>query len=83
VHLGNPSDTELLRPAIERITTQFDAIPASVTAAIERADAFVDMVKWRTGSEGRISLRNHAGVRVWCGHGGFGHNLVKRTERQQ
>jgi IS5 family transposase len=63
--------------------------------AIERADAFVDMVKWRTGSEGRIShlkrdwawrrtrLRNHAGVRIWCGHGGFGHNLVKRTERQQ
>jgi IS5 family transposase len=129
VHIGNPSDTDLLRPAIERVTAQFGTAPANVTAdrgywdstieadltdtgvttvviprtgkasqartAIEHADAFVEMVKWRTGCEGRIShlkrdwawrrtrLRNHAGVRIWCGHGVFGHNLVKLTERQQ
>ena len=128
VHIGNPSDTDLIRPAIDRITAQFGA-PATVTAdrgywdatieadltavgvttvviprtgkasqaraAIEHADAFVDMVKWRTGCEGRIShlkrdwawrrtrLRGHAGVRIWCGHGVFGHNLLKLTELQR
>jgi transposase, IS5 family len=129
VHIGNPSDTDLLRPAIERIVTQFGTAPANVTAdrgywdatieadltdagvttvviprtgkasqaraAIEHADAFVEMVKWRTGCEGRIShlkrdwawrrtrLRSHAGVRIWCGHGVFGHNLLKLIELQQ
>jgi len=46
-------------------------------------------VKWRTGSEGRIShpKRNYGwnrtrlvtieGARTWCGHGVFTHNLVK------
>jgi IS5 family transposase len=32
VHIGNPSDTELLRPAIERIRAQFGVVPALVTA---------------------------------------------------
>jgi IS5 family transposase len=129
VHVGNPSDTDLIRPAVERITIQFGTAPTTVTAdrgywdatieadltdagvttvviprtgkasqartAIEHADAFVEMVKWRTGCEGRIShlkrdwawrrtrLRNHAGVRIWCGHGVFGHNLLKLTELLQ
>jgi transposase, IS5 family len=129
VHIGNPSDHDLIRPAIERITTQFGAPPARITAdrgywdshieadltsagvtataiprtgkasparaAIEHADAFVEMVKWRTGCEGRIShlkrdwawrrtrLRTHAGARIWCGHGVFGHNLLKLTQLQQ
>ena len=128
MHIGNPSDTDLIRPAIERIVERFGA-PATVTAdrgywdarveadltaagvttvviprtgkasqaraAIEHADAFVEIVKWRTGCEGRIShlkrdwawrrtrLRGHAGVRIWCGHGVFGHNLLKLTELQR
>ncbi len=32
VHIGNPSDTDLLRPAIERITTLLGITPATVTA---------------------------------------------------
>jgi IS5 family transposase len=32
VHIGNPSDTELLRPAIERIREQFVRSPTMVTA---------------------------------------------------
>jgi transposase, IS5 family len=129
VHIGNPSDHDLIRPAIERITTQFGAPPTRITAdrgywdshieadlttagvtataiprtgrasparaAIEHADAFTEMVKWRTGCEGRIShlkrdwawrrtrLRSHAGTRIWCGHGVFGHNLLKLTQLQQ
>jgi IS5 family transposase len=128
LHIGNPSDTDLIRPAIARIVDRFGA-PATVTAdrgywdatieadltaagvttvviprtgkasqaraAIEHADTFVDIVKWRTGCEGRIShlkrdwawrrtqLRGHAGVRIWCGHGVFGHNLLKLTELQR
>jgi IS5 family transposase len=128
VHIGNPSDTELIRPAIERIVERLGA-PATVTAdrgywdarveadltaagvttvviprtgkasqaraAIEHADAFVEIVKWRTGCEGRISylkrdwawrrtrLRGYTGVRIWCGHGVFGHNLLKLTELQR
>jgi transposase, IS5 family len=32
VHIGNPSDTDLLRPAIERITTRVATAPTLVTA---------------------------------------------------
>ena len=57
--------------------------------AVETADAFVELVKWRTGSEGRIAAlkRQHGwdrtrlagleGARTWCGWGVFGHNLTK------
>ena len=128
VHIGNPSDTGLLRPAIERITT-LTGVPGLVTAdrgywdaniehdltttgvttvviprtgkaskaraTIEQATEFVTAVKWRTGSEGRIShlkrdcgwrrthLRRHDGARIWCAHGVFAHNLVKLTRLQR
>ena len=48
-------------------------------------------MKWRTGSEGRISHRKHRygwdctlmdgidGARIWCGHGVLAHNLVKTS----
>ena len=57
--------------------------------AIETADDFVELVKWRTGSEGRIAAmkRQHGwgrtqlagltGARIWCGWGVFSHNLTK------
>ena len=32
VHIGNPSDTGLLRPAIERVTNQFGKAPVLITA---------------------------------------------------
>ena len=32
VHIGNPSDTGLLRPAIERVAAQFGSAPTLVTA---------------------------------------------------
>jgi IS5 family transposase len=129
VHIGNPSDTELLRPAIERVTVLFGTPPelmtadrgywdaeieADLTAAgvasvviprtgkcskaraeVEHADTFVAAIKWRTGSEGRIShlkrdwawrrtrLRGHNGARTWCAHGVFAHNLVKLIQLQE
>ncbi|MCP3892584.1 MAG: ISNCY family transposase [Desulfobulbaceae bacterium] len=57
--------------------------------AIETADGFVELVKWRTGSEGRIAAlkRQHGwdrthlagltGARTWCGWGVLSHNLTK------
>jgi transposase, IS5 family len=129
VHVGNPHDTDLLRPAIERIREKFQAAPVLLSAdrgyweptietdlaalgvatvviprtgkpsktrqAIERADTFVDAIKWRTGCEGRIShlkrdcawrrarLRGHAGARICCGHGVFTHNLIKLVQLRQ
>ena len=57
--------------------------------ATEHSPGFRKLVKWRTGSEGRISYLKHtygwnrtrldgkAGAAIWCGHGVFTHNLVK------
>ena len=57
--------------------------------ATEHSRSFRQLVKWRTGSEGRISHLKHAygwdrtrldgrtGAAIWCGHGVFAHNLVK------
>jgi IS5 family transposase len=70
------------------------AIPRKGTAsqarlAKEHTRPFRRLVKWRTGSEGRISHLKHGygwdrtrmdgidGARIWCGHGVLAHNLVK------
>jgi IS5 family transposase len=57
--------------------------------AIEAGDDLVELVKWRTGSEGRIAalkrqhgwdrarMRDLAGARVWCGWGVLCHNAIK------
>lgn len=56
---------------------------------VQESAEFVDLVKWRTGCEGRISalkrdwgmrrsrLRRISGARTWVGHAVFAHNLVK------
>jgi transposase, IS5 family len=63
--------------------------PNAARRAVERRRAFKQMVRWRTGCEGRIScakrdfglartrLDGIEGARTWCGHGVFAHNLVK------
>jgi IS5 family transposase len=63
--------------------------PNASRRAIEQRPAFQRLVKWRTGSEGRISclkrdfgwnrtqLDGLGGARIWCGQGVFNHNLVK------
>jgi IS5 family transposase len=69
--------------------------PSAARAAIEHADEFIEAVKWRTGSEGRVSclkrdwgwrctrLRGHSGARTWCAHGVFAHNLMKLVQLQR
>ena len=63
--------------------------PGKARQAAERRPAFRRAVKWRTGSEGRIStlkrgygwdrtrLDGTEGARTWAGHGVLAHNLVK------
>jgi transposase, IS5 family len=63
--------------------------PGKARQAAERRPAFRRTIKWRTGSEGRISalkrgygwdrtrLDRTEGARIWAGHGVLAHNLVK------
>jgi IS5 family transposase len=63
--------------------------PGKARQAAERRPAFRRAIKWRTGSEGRISalkrgygwdrsrLCSTEGARIWTGHGVLAHNLVK------
>jgi transposase, IS5 family len=63
--------------------------PGKARQAHEHRRAFRRTVKWRTGSEARIStlkrqygwdrtrLDNLDGARIWTGHGVLAHNLVK------
>lgn len=63
--------------------------PSETRRAFEHQRFFRRLVKWRTGSEGRISHLKHGygwdrtrldgitGAQIWCGHGVFAHNLVK------
>ncbi len=63
--------------------------PTAARRAHEQQRSFQHLVKWRTGSEGRISCLKRDfgwnrtridglhGARTWCGHGVFNHNLVK------
>jgi IS5 family transposase len=56
---------------------------------VESARGFRNLVKWRTGSEGRIAVLKHrygwgrsmmdgtAGAATWCGWGIFAHNSIK------
>jgi IS5 family transposase len=65
--------------------------PGQARQQHEHTPAFRKLVKWRTGSEGRISHLKHryswdrsrldglSGTRIWCGQGVFAHNLIKVT----
>jgi len=56
---------------------------------VERRPGFVKLIKWRTGSEGRISSLKRGygwnrslmdgldGTRTWCGYGIFAQNSIK------
>jgi len=65
--------------------------PGAARRATEHSRGFRDLIKWRTGCEGRISHLKHrygwarSGVAgrdrtaAWCGQGVFVHNLAKIT----
>ncbi len=63
--------------------------PSASRRAVENQPGFQELVRWRTGCEGRISCLKRdfgwsrtrmdglEGAKTWCGHGVFNHNLVK------
>jgi transposase, IS5 family len=82
-------DQDLRALGVERVAIPRKGQPGAARRATEHARGFRRLVKWRTGSEGRISHLKHRfgwdrtgmdgidGARIWCGHGVLAHNLVK------
>jgi IS5 family transposase len=74
---------------VETVVLPTKGKPSASRRAVEQRAEFQRLVKWRTGSEGRISCLKRDfgwnrtridgldGVRTWCGHGVFNHNLIK------
>jgi transposase, IS5 family len=74
---------------VNRVVIPRKAKPSAARREHEHRRPFRRLVKWRTGSEGRISTLKRGygwdrsqldgihGARIWCGHGVFAHNLVK------
>jgi len=63
--------------------------PGAARRSVESSRRFLSLIKWRTGSEGRISHLKHAfgfgrtvldgidGATMWCGWGLLAHNATK------
>lgn len=83
------TEQDLVDAGVERVAIPRKGKPSKTRRDLEHSRPFRRLVKWRTGSEGRISclkrgygwnrtrLRVLDGARTWCGHGVFAHNLVK------
>ena len=82
-------DTALEKLGITTIAILRKGQPGKARQITEAAPEFVELIKWRTGAEGRIAalkrqhgwgrsrIRGLEGARVWCGWGVLSHNAVK------
>jgi IS5 family transposase len=82
-------EDDLHRLGVRHVVIPRKGKPGKARQATERRPAFRRTVKWRTGSEGRISslkrgygwdrtrLDSTEGARIWTGHGILAHNLIK------
>jgi IS5 family transposase len=82
-------EADLGELGVEQVAIPRRGQPGRARQAHEHTRSFRRLVKWRTGSEGRISHLKHRygwdrtlmdgidGARIWCGHGVLAHNLVK------
>jgi IS5 family transposase len=82
-------DKQLTGLGVTNVVIPRKGKPSPARRAEEHRKAFRRTVKWRTGSEGRIShlkrgygwdrarIDGTEGARIWTGHGVFAHNLVK------
>jgi transposase, IS5 family len=83
------TDADLTDLGVKRPVIPRRGKPSAARRETEHRRAFRATVKWRTGSEGRISHLKHGygwnrtkfttlqGARTWCGYGVLAHNLVK------
>jgi transposase, IS5 family len=87
---GQPAvEHDLQELGVRTVAIPRQATTSAARKTIEHSRGFHRLVKWRTGSEGRISylkrgygwdrtrLDGRQGAAIWCGHGVFAHNLVK------
>jgi transposase, IS5 family len=82
-------EDDLLALGVRHVVIPRKGNPGKDRQAAERRPAFRKAVKWRTGSEGRVSalkrqygwdrtrLDGTEGARTWAGYGILAHNLVK------
>jgi IS5 family transposase len=82
-------DAELVALGVKTVATPRRGKPAAARIKEQRAPRFVKLVKWRTGSEGRIAclkrdfgwrrtlLDGTGGAQTWCGWGVLAHNSIK------
>jgi transposase, IS5 family len=82
-------DTELKKLGVRTVAIIRKGRQTKARQAEERRPRFRKLIKWRTGSEGRISTLKRqygwdrtlmdgiGGARTWCGYGVFAHNSNK------
>jgi transposase, IS5 family len=82
-------EAELGELGASQVVIPYKGRKSAKREALESARPYRRLVKWRTGSEGRISYLKHAwglertlfdgtaGAATWCGWGVFGHNATK------
>ena len=82
-------DNQLTELGVKNVVIPRRGKPTQARRAEEHRKTFRRTVKWRTGSEGRISYLKRGfgwdrtridgteGARIWAGHGVLAHNLVK------
>jgi len=82
-------EDDLHRLGVRHVVIPRKGKPGKARQAAERRPAFRRTIKWRTGSEGRISalkrqygwdrtrLDTTRGARTWTGYGVLAHNLIK------
>jgi transposase, IS5 family len=82
-------DAEVVALGVKTVATPRRGKPGPARIKLQRAPGFVKLVKWRTGSEARISclkrdylwrrtlFDGHSGAQTWCGWGVLAHNSVK------
>ena len=82
-------ETELCSMGVKDVAIPRKGRPGAQRQELESSRRFRKLIKWRTGSEGRISHLKHSwgwertvldgidGARTWCGWGVLAHNATK------
>jgi IS5 family transposase len=82
-------EAELHELGVKHVAIPRKGRPGAARQAVESSRRFRKLIKWRTGSEGRISYLKHSwgwertlldgidGARTWCGWGVLAHNATK------
>ena len=82
-------DADLTELGVGAVAILRKGKPGAARRAVEAQPNFVELIKWRTGAEGRIAalkrqhgwararIRGLEGARIWCAWGVLTHNAIK------